>query len=122
MNASVVDASAVAAILFNEPSAEQTARQLGTSTLVAPALLAYELGNVGWKKCRKHPEQADAIRKALRLLAELEVHLHDVNTAEVLELARRVELSFYDASYLWLARHLGLPLVTLDKRLQQAIQ
>jgi predicted nucleic acid-binding protein len=122
MNASVVDASAVAAILFDEPCAEQTAARLGASTLVAPALLEYELGNVCWKKCRRHPEQAEAIRKSLRLFAALEVQLHDVNATEVLELAHRVDVSFYDASYLWLARQLGLPLVTLDKRLQQAIQ
>ena len=122
MNANVVDASAVAAILFDEPGAEQTARLLGASTLVAPALLEYELGNVCWKKCRKHSGQAEAIRKSLRWLAELEVQLHDVNATEVLDLAHRVDISFYDASYLWLARHLGLPLVTLDKRLQQAIQ
>jgi uncharacterized protein with PIN domain len=36
----VVDASAVAAVLFEEPEAAQIVEQLGDSVLVAPTLLA----------------------------------------------------------------------------------
>lgn len=122
MSISVVDASAVAAVLFDEPGADATAHQLGSSLLAAPALLEYELGNVCWKLCMRHPEQADAIRKSLRLYADLKVQLHDVDVLEVLNLAYQSRISYYDASYLWLARQLGAQLITLDKRLQLAMQ
>jgi predicted nucleic acid-binding protein len=39
---------------------------------------------------------------------------------EVVDLASATGLTAYDASYLWLARHLGAPLVTLDSRLARA--
>jgi predicted nucleic acid-binding protein len=39
---------------------------------------------------------------------------------EVVLLAEATKLSFYDASYLWLSRSLGVPLVTLDRRLEDA--
>jgi predicted nucleic acid-binding protein len=38
----------------------------------------------------------------------------------VVPLAEASELSFYDASYLWLSRSLGVPLVTLDTKLEAA--
>jgi predicted nucleic acid-binding protein len=44
--------------------------------------------------------------------------LYDVEALQVLAIANASGLSFYDASYLWLADKLSAPLVTLDKRLQ----
>lgn len=38
----------------------------------------------------------------------------------LLEVAEKLTLSGYDAAYLLLARHLGLPLATCDKALQRA--
>jgi predicted nucleic acid-binding protein len=43
-----------------------------------------------------------------------------VNATDVAKLAMRTKLWAYDASYLWLALSLGLPLVTLDARLEAA--
>ena len=43
-----------------------------------------------------------------------------VDFNETVGLAERCGLSLYDASYLWLARHLGVELVTLDKKLERA--
>ena len=45
MAVSVVDASALGAVLFNEPEAEHVVAQLEGAILVAPALIAFELGN-----------------------------------------------------------------------------
>lgn len=42
--------------------------------------------------------------------------------SEVLALALLSDLTVYDASYLWLARAKGLPLVTLDQRLARAAE
>jgi uncharacterized protein with PIN domain len=42
----VVDASALAALLFGEPEADLVAGQLDGARLVAPSLLAFELANV----------------------------------------------------------------------------
>jgi uncharacterized protein with PIN domain len=42
----VVDASALAALLFGEPEGEAVAAQLDGARLVAPCLLGFELANV----------------------------------------------------------------------------
>ena len=49
-NLAVVDASAIAAILFGEPQGEEVAEALGDRELIAPTLLRYELGSVCLKK------------------------------------------------------------------------
>ena len=117
MAVSVVDASVVAALLFGEPAAGALTERLGVGPFAAPALLEYEVANVCWHKCRQQPAAAAALRQAFGLLAEMDLQLHDVDHSAVLDLALETGLTGYDASYLWLARQLGVPLVTLDRRL-----
>jgi predicted nucleic acid-binding protein len=118
----VVDASALAAIAFNEPLAAETTERLANRELVAPRLLAYELVNAAVRKLKKHPEQAGLIRAGLeRTLADdFAMVWSDVEPGPVLELAMETGLTAYDASYLWLARHLDAELVTLDSDLAAA--
>jgi predicted nucleic acid-binding protein len=120
MAVKVVDASAVAALLFGEFEASGIADELGDSRLVAPALLEYEVGNTCWKKCRRYPDAAPSFVQAMGLMSNLALTLHDVYPAGVLVIANERGVTFYDASYLWLAETLGAPLVSLDQRLLAA--
>lgn len=117
MGVKVVDASALAAVLFNEPDADAVALRLVGSALAAPALIEYELGNTCWKKCRRDPASAAALRSALGMLRELDLKLHDIDVSGTLRLAEQHGVTFHDASYLWLAEALGATLVSLDGRL-----
>ena len=116
----VVDASALAAILFGEPEAEAVAARIGEARLVAPVLLGFELANVCLVKCRRHPEQRDNLLAAFALRARFGVEEIAIEHGEALALADAAGLTVYDASYLWLARRLDVPLVTLDKMLARA--
>jgi len=120
MPVKVVDASAIAALLFGEPEADAVAAQLADSRLVAPGLLPFELANVCLIKSRRHPEQRAALMAAFRLYDRLSVEEVAVDHHETLALAGTTGLTAYDASYLWLARQLGASLVTLDKQLAKA--
>src|SRR4051794_28091547 len=120
MPVKVVDASAIAALLFGEPEADSVAERLGDARLVAPALLGFELANVCLIKCRRHPEQQPALTAAFRLRAQLAVDEVAVDHDGALELAAATGLTTYDASYLWLTRQLGADLVTLDQQLARA--
>jgi predicted nucleic acid-binding protein len=118
MPVKIVDASAIAALVFGEPEASGVAARLQAATLAAPALLPFEVASVYLKKLARHPEQRESLFAAFRLYKRLEIAQYDVQ--ETVELARRAGLSVYDASYLWLARHLRAELVTLDARLARA--
>lgn len=116
----VVDASALAALLFGEPEGEDVARRLEGVRLVAPVLLGFELANVCLIKGRRHPEQRDRLLVALRMRGRLGIEEHAVDHDAALALAVGTGLTAYDASYLWLARHLQAELVTLDRQLLAA--
>ena len=112
----VVDASAVAALLFGEPQGAKVAEALQERELIAPTLLRYELGSVCLKKRKLYPDQRDALLLALSLLDRMNVREATVREREVVELAEREELTYYDAAYLWLAQEVGADLITLDTR------
>jgi predicted nucleic acid-binding protein len=116
----VVDASALAAIVFAEPEAEAIAERLTGARLAAPSLLDYELANVCLTKIRRRPDQREALRAAFRLAQRLQVETVVVDHTAMLDLAEATGLTAYDASYLWLARSLGAELVTLDRKLAAA--
>ena len=120
MTVKVVDASALAALLFGEPEGEAVAGRLGDAHLVAPALLGFELANVCLIKTRRHPAQGPALAAAFALRHRLEVEEMAIDHDDVIDLAARTGLTAYDASYLWLARQLGTDLVTLDRQLERA--
>jgi predicted nucleic acid-binding protein len=120
MPVKVVDASTIAALMFGEPEAREAAARLRGASLAAPALLPFEIASVCLKKLMRHPEQRELLLAASRLFNRLEIAQHNVELQGVVELARQAGLSAYDASYLWLARHLRAELVTLDARLARA--
>lgn len=122
MPARVVDASALAAVLFGEPEGDRVAKALGRGPLFAPTLLRYEVGSVCLKKVRRHPDQRAELLAALDLLERMEVQEVEVPPVESTELAERADLTVYDVAYLWLARSIGAELVTLDERLKDAFR
>jgi len=120
MDVKVVDVSAIAALLFTESHADAIEAQLRDASLFAPRLFEYELANVCVMKCRRHPDQRDALVAAFDHRADLGVEELSVDMSEVLALALKTGLTAYDASYLWLSKRLGADLVTLDKALGNA--
>ena len=120
MTDKVVDASAVAALLFNELTREEIVPRLREATLHAPSLIGFEVANACLKKIRAAPAEREALIEAFFLLDALSISLEAVNLAETIALAEQTRLSLYDANYLWLARALDAELVTLDEKLARA--
>ncbi|MHB8765552.1 MAG: type II toxin-antitoxin system VapC family toxin [Deferrisomatales bacterium] len=120
MLGSVVDASALAAVLFAEPHAEEVRAILRLGPLSAPHLLGLEIASVGLRKLRAHPAQREAVLASFTLFQALELRYLELDHSEVLQLAARTALTAYDAAYLWLAASTDLALVTLDKDLAMA--
>ena len=119
MAAIVIDASALAALVFDEPdSGDVSARFDDAERVAAPALVWFELANTCWKKIRRHPEQRDWLLERFARARDLPVEVVDVEHRDAIVLACDTGLSVYDASYLLLARHLDVGLLTLDQRLR----
>ncbi|MEJ2775380.1 type II toxin-antitoxin system VapC family toxin [Sulfolobaceae archaeon RB850M] len=88
-------------------------------------LAKLELGNIVWKEVFLHKRLSR--EEGLRLLSFISkvlnsMNLEDVNCKETEEIALDYGITFYDASYVWLARKLDLPLVTEDNKLREAVE
>lgn len=116
----VVDASAMAAMLFGEPEGESITDAVRGMRLIAPAIMAFELYNVCATRCRREPARRDDLVALLAPFAAFQVTPFEVDHDEVLVLATGTGLTHYDASYLWLSRLTGAPLITLDRALARA--
>lgn len=120
MAAKAIDASALVAVLLVEPEAAALVVRLEGCELVAPALIEFKVGNVCWKRAQREPAKAWFYQQALQELAALDLIVHAIDAQAVWQLALQTRLTFYDASYPWLARSLGVELVTLDRTLAAA--
>ncbi len=116
----VVDSSALGAIAFNEPAAGKVANELENAQLVVLTLLYYEMASVCHMKLMLYPEQREAIRAAFADLPKLRIERFDVDDRELVDIAERLQVTAYDAAYLWLAEFLSAELVTLDDQLAKA--
>jgi predicted nucleic acid-binding protein len=120
----VVDASALAAFVFQEREGDVVRLRLEGAAVFAPELLRFELANTAWKKIRRQPDDAAKILTALSHALDDRFGLiwQDVDAGDVVLLATATGTTAYDASYLWLAASLGADLVTLDDRLAKAVE
>lgn len=87
-------------------------------------LARYELGNIIWKECvlKKRINLEEALNRAENLaeilkLLKIEKIESEVDFREVMKLATTLKLTFYDASYLHVAKYRKLTLVTEDREL-----
>lgn len=91
---------------------------LDSNKFVISTLTEYEIGNVLWKeneqKKLKNPERIAAIfSESIKDLERLDLD----SIVEVLKLSLERDLTFYDASYAYLAEKGHLKLITQDKEL-----
>jgi predicted nucleic acid-binding protein len=125
----VVDASITLAWCLGDERdalAERVLEQVVTDGAVAPAHWPLEVANGLWAAERRGRLDATDTERVRRLLADLDIEVVPVElstaTTAVLDAARSLGLSVYDAAYLDLARFRDVPIATLDDDLARACQ
>jgi predicted nucleic acid-binding protein len=113
----VIDASALGAVTFGEPEGPAIAQYVEGDTLLAPALVDYELANLATVKVRRGAVARAEATLLVSTALQLPIQRIAVPCDEVFVLAAETGLSAYDAAYLWLARTTDAELVTLDRQL-----
>ena len=119
----VVDSSIIISHLLPDESLPRSIESIiekfvrHQADFVAPVLLRYEIGNVlksAVKQKRLSPEDAQRIYSTFQ---DSDIHYLSPNYPNTLQISLEHNLSFYDASYLCLAREKHAKLLTLDKKL-----
>jgi len=127
MDEFVLDTSVAMAWCFEDetnPYADAVLDSLIDNAALAPSIWPLEVGNVLLVAERRNRiSQPDSMR-FLELLSSLPIKIESFSEQRmfeaVLNLARNLGLSSYDASYLDLAMQTGLKLATLDQSLRKA--
>ncbi|ARM75425.1 type II toxin-antitoxin system VapC family toxin [Acidianus manzaensis] len=113
----VIDSSSIYKAII-----EKKANVLGGNYTIS--LAKFELGNIIWKEVflRKKILQNEGI-SLLNLIVNIldTMCFKQVNIIEAEKLAILKGITFYDASYLWLAKELNIPLVSEDEKLKNKI-
>jgi predicted nucleic acid-binding protein len=123
----VLDASITLAWCFEDqatPLSQAVLEQLADDRGLVPELWPFEVANVlALAGRRGRITHAQAIR-FIQLIDQLPITVEELGRDQlfstVLMLSESTGLTVYDASYLALAIHAGVPLATSDERLRQA--
>ena len=121
----VVDSSAVLALLLREPDSARVFRAMEPSeSLLAPALLTYEVLNGLRSAVRQRRIDNEALERCTRHFLSMpwafDLQSSGDRIREISRLAERHELTIYDAAYLELLIRQNRPLVSLDAALRTA--
>ena len=122
MPGNVADATLLAALAFGEPGAANAVDLIRDSDLYERPLLAYELASLARKKISNNPEQRDGLIQGFQAILSLDIRWVDQDHQQIIDLALESWLSTYDASYLHLARALGIPIATFDRKMRAAAE
>jgi len=128
-NSFVVDNSVVMSWCFKDQAnayADSILEKLTGATVYVPCVWPLEVVNVLLAaERRKYISEADSAR-FISLLSQLPILVQhegpEKSMKDLLASARAHGLSSYDASYLDLAMKKGIPLATLDQKLQRAAE
>lgn len=113
----VIDASALLAVLLNEPERQIIIESTKGASLVAPSSLVYEIGNALSALMRRRSITIAESVAAYHAFARIPVRLIEPDMQAALLVSGEENIYAYDAYFIACAERLGLPLLTLDKRL-----
>ncbi len=116
----VIDTSAVIAVIANEPEEAAVSRYIEGANLFAPLSVHWEVGNAFSAMFRRRRISLNQATGAISNYEQLPLRLMNVDLREALELSYRLNLYAYDAYVIACASGLGMPLVTLDRRMSAA--
>ncbi len=124
----MLDASvAVKWVLSGEPLEENATKlkadlMSGNAELCAPSFLIQEITNAIWRAIKLRRITPEKAERALIRLDDLAITFYDFNwkdACEELVIATELDLTIYDAAYIFLSRKLNAKLITADEKMYQ---
>lgn len=120
----VIDSSSLAKYVNRESGWEEVEGRLRTGCTTLKLALK-ETGNSLWKRVRRGDLKPEIALRVFREFVRLKpVKLYDQEglLAEAMEYALKLNLTIYDCLFIALAKRLGEPLITSDRRQAEAAQ
>jgi predicted nucleic acid-binding protein len=110
----LLDASAIMAIILNEPNKETVIKLTKGSILVSPEMVPYEIGNALISLYKRHKLDENEVIEAYNTFKKIPLRVLDVDIEKAFKISCKYNIYAYDAYYLETAKRLKLPLITFD--------
>lgn len=110
----VTDASAIIAVVVNEPSKPGIVQATQGASLLAPLSVHWEMANAFSAMLKRHRVTLDEALAAIDAYEQIAIRFVDVELKESLQIAHRFNIYAYDAYLLRCAQKLKAPLLSLD--------
>jgi predicted nucleic acid-binding protein len=110
----LLDASAIMAILLNEPHKKIVIKLTKGSILFAPTVIPFEIGNALVNLFKRRALTEPEAIAAYNTFMQIPLTLLDVEMEKALGISCKYNIYAYDAYYLETAKRMELPLITFD--------
>jgi len=126
-----VDASIVAKwVLPDEPHQENAVKLMedyvsGTAELCAPSFISQEIANALWRAVKLRRISDEDAQVSLKALNDMQIELYELDwdqLSQTLKIACKLNLTIYDASYLFLTQKVKSRLITADNKLYEMVK
>ena len=115
----LLDASAVMAIILNEPNRDKVIKLTENSMLISCEVISFEVGNALVNLYRKQKITFNGVLEAYRTFELIPFRIVRVNMENALKIACNHKIYAYDAYYLEIANRLKMPLITFDTQMKR---
>jgi len=115
----VVDASAILAVIVNEPERDRVVKITTGHNLVAPGSIPWEIGNAFSSMLKQHRLSIDGAKRGLSIFESIPIRYLAVDMDHAISIAHANNLYAYDAYFLDCAARHAAPLLTLDQPLKR---
>jgi predicted nucleic acid-binding protein len=113
-----IDASAIIAVIANEPEKKVLLELTTGADLIAPASIHFEIGNAFSAMLKRHRITIAQAQVAMALYQNIPIRFVEIELPVTLEIADQLSIYAYDAYLIRASEKYGAPLLTLDKALQ----
>jgi predicted nucleic acid-binding protein len=111
----LLDASAIMAVIADEPESETVIYYTRDAILVSPNMVSFEIANGLTKMLKKKViDTQEEMIQIIESFQKIPIKTVEVNLKESLNIAWKYKIYAYDAFYLETAKRLNVPLLTFD--------
>ncbi|MDR1229800.1 MAG: type II toxin-antitoxin system VapC family toxin [Spirochaetaceae bacterium] len=111
----LLDASAIMAIILNEPNKKIVIKLTKGSLLLSPVMISYEIGNALISLCKRRKLTENEVIDAYNDFRKIPIRTLDIDMEKSFKISCKYNVYAYDAYYLETAKRLKLPLITFDR-------
>ena len=114
-----MDASAILAVILNEPNKTKVVKLTENSTLLSPEIISFETGNALINLFKRQKITEAELIEAYKGFVSIPIRNIGIDIEKALKIACKYKIYAYDAYYLEIAYRLKIPLLTFDRLMEE---